>query len=78
MLRRASQSRLVERFYDKVGGGFFDTEAGTDDKQKLGALTIRRKPSRIPPTPAGNSVAATLLLRLQALNDRDDHAAKAA
>ena len=29
------------------------------------------------PTPVGNSVAATLLLRLQALNDRDDYAAKA-
>ena len=68
---------LVDRFYDKVGGGFFDTEACTDDKQKLGALTIRRKPLQDSPTPAGNSVAATLLLRLQALNDRDDYAAKA-
>jgi uncharacterized protein YyaL (SSP411 family) len=67
---------LVERFYDKVGGGFFDTEAASSDK-RIGALTIRRKPMQDSPTPAGNSVAATLLLRLQALNDRDDYAAKA-
>jgi uncharacterized protein YyaL (SSP411 family) len=67
---------LVERFYDEVGGGFFDTEAASNDK-RIGALTIRRKPMQDSPTPAGNSVAATLLLRLQALNDRDDYAAKA-
>lgn len=69
--------RLVERFYDSVGGGFFDTEALSEGEQRLGALTVRRKPLQDSPTPAGNSVAATLLLRLASLNDRDDYAAKA-
>jgi uncharacterized protein len=68
---------LIERFYDKVGGGFFDTEASGNGEEKLGALTVRRKPLQDSPTPAGNSVAATLLLRLEALNGRDDYAAKA-
>ncbi|QNI35288.1 thioredoxin domain-containing protein [Edaphobacter albus] len=69
--------RLVERFYDSVGGGFFDTEAPSDGEQRLGALAVRRKPLQDSPTPAGNSVAATLLLRLASLNDREDYAAKA-
>jgi uncharacterized protein YyaL (SSP411 family) len=68
---------LIERFYDKVGGGFFDTEAAGNGKEKLGALTVRRKPLQDSPTPAGNSIAATLLLRLEALNGRADYAAKA-
>jgi uncharacterized protein YyaL (SSP411 family) len=67
---------LIDRFYDSVGGGFFDTETG-DGSDKLGALSIRRKPLQDSPTPAGNSVAAMLLLRLEALNDRDEYAAKA-
>ncbi|RZU39562.1 thioredoxin domain-containing protein [Edaphobacter modestus] len=68
---------LVTRFYDNVGGGFFDTEMAAAGQQKLGALTVRRKPLQDSPTPAGNSIAATLLLRLAALNDRDDYTAKA-
>jgi len=67
---------LVNRFYDKVGGGFFDTEAAPEGQERLGALSVRRKPLQDSPTPAGNSVAATLLLRLEALNGRDDYAAK--
>ena len=67
---------LVGRFYDTVGGGFFDTEAASAGEERLGALTVRRKPLQDSPTPAGNSVAAMLLLRLEALNDRDDYAAK--
>jgi len=66
---------LIDRFYDKVGGGFFDAEAS--DEKKLGALSVRRKPLQDSPTPSGNSVAAALLLRLEALNGRDDYAAKA-
>ncbi|HMG03403.1 MAG TPA: thioredoxin domain-containing protein [Edaphobacter sp.] len=66
---------LIDRFYDKVGGGFFDAEAS--DQKKLGALSVRRKPLQDSPTPSGNSVAAALLLRLEALNGRDDYAAKA-
>lgn len=74
---QAIAEALVARFYDNVGGGFFDTETAGDGKEKLGALTVRRKPLQDSPTPAGNSVAATLLLRLEALNGRDDYAAKA-
>ncbi|WP_035349282.1 thioredoxin domain-containing protein [Edaphobacter aggregans] len=68
---------VVRRFYDPVGGGFFDTEAAAGGEQRLGALTVRRKPLQDSPTPAGNSVAATLLLRLEALNGREDDAVKA-
>lgn len=67
---------LTSRFYDTVGGGFFDTEA-RDGDVKLGALSVRRKPLQDSPTPAGNSVAAMLLLRLEALGNREDYAAKA-
>jgi uncharacterized protein YyaL (SSP411 family) len=68
---------LVKRFYDPVGGGFFDTEAAADGEQRLGALTVRRKPLQDTPTPAGNATAAALLLRLEALNGREDYAVKA-
>jgi uncharacterized protein YyaL (SSP411 family) len=67
--------RLVDRFYDRTGGAFFDSENTSDSK--LGALSVRRKPLQDSPTPAGNSVAAMLLVRLEALNQRDDYAAKA-
>ena len=67
----------VTRFYDPVGLGFFDTEVPADGEQRLGALAARRKPLQDSPTPAGNSVAAALLLRLEALNGREDYAVKA-
>ncbi|HTH52924.1 MAG TPA: thioredoxin domain-containing protein [Edaphobacter sp.] len=67
---------LIERFYDTVGGAFFDTESALGE-ERLGALAIRRKPLQDSPTPAGNSIAAALLLRLAALNDREDYLAKA-
>ncbi len=57
---------MVSRFYDVTGGGFFDTESRAD---ALGALSTRRKPLQDSPTPAGNAVAATVLLRLAALTD---------
>jgi uncharacterized protein YyaL (SSP411 family) len=68
---------VLNRFYDPVGGGFFDTEAAANGEQKLGALTVRRKPLQDTPTPAGNATAAALLLRLEALNGREDYAVKA-
>jgi uncharacterized protein YyaL (SSP411 family) len=65
----------LAKFYDTERGGFFDTDiAGAD---KLGALSTRRKPLQDAPTPAGNSVAAALLMRLHALTGRDDLRAKA-
>ncbi|MEO6909793.1 MAG: thioredoxin domain-containing protein, partial [Edaphobacter sp.] len=67
----------VTRFYDPVGCAFFDTEAPAEGEQRLGALVTRRKPLQDSPTPAGNPVAAALLLRLAALNGIEDYAVKA-
>ncbi len=61
----------------RLGGGFFDTEAVAKGERRLGALTTRRKPLQDSPTPAGNPVAAALLLRLEALNGREDYSVKA-
>jgi uncharacterized protein YyaL (SSP411 family) len=67
-------SRMVDGFYDRDGGGFFDTAfAG----ERLGALTARRKPLQDSPTPAGNPAAASALLRLYALNEREEFREKA-
>jgi hypothetical protein len=67
----------LERFYDTTGCGFFDTEAAAKGEVRLGALVTRRKPLQDSPTPAGNPVGAALLLRLEALNGREDYAVKA-
>ena len=68
---------LLDGFYDRESEGFFDTgqiatgqiaaEPGAGAQTPLGALSARRKPLQDAPTPAGNPVAATLLLRLHAL-----------
>jgi hypothetical protein len=57
---------MLMRFYDATGGGFFDTEL---DAAAIGALSARRKPLQDSPTPAGNAIAATVLLRLSALTN---------
>jgi uncharacterized protein YyaL (SSP411 family) len=49
---------------DAMSRGFFDTER---DQPTIGALSAQRKPLQDSPTPAGNGIAATLLLRLHAL-----------
>ncbi|HSY36216.1 MAG TPA: thioredoxin domain-containing protein [Acidobacteriaceae bacterium] len=61
---KAIADAMLGRFYDAVGGGFFDTEK---DAAAIGALSARRKPLQDSPTPAGNAVAAAVLLRLSAL-----------
>jgi uncharacterized protein YyaL (SSP411 family) len=66
----AIANAMIERFADKTGGGFFDTE--TTDSKPLGVLGARRKPLQDAPTPAGNSTAAAALLRLHALSGRED------
>jgi len=63
-LAKAIADAMLARFYDAVGGGFFDTEK---DEAAIGALSARRKPLQDSPTPAGNAVAAAVLLRLSAL-----------
>ena len=67
----ALAERLLQHFYDEMGGGFFDTEQGAPGEERIGALSARRKPLQDSPTPAGNAVAASLLLRLHALTDRE-------
>jgi uncharacterized protein YyaL (SSP411 family) len=67
----------LTRFYDAAGCGFFDTETAAEGEVRLGALVTRRKPLQDSPTPAGNSVGAALLLRLEALNGREDYSVKA-
>ena len=62
-------------FYDEERGGFFDTPLHSGEK--IGALSARRKPLQDSPTPAGNPVAAALLLRLEAVTGRDDFYEKA-
>jgi hypothetical protein len=69
---------MVERFYDKTGGGFFDTEQMVGRTEAaLGVLAARRKPLQDSPTPAGNPAAAAALLRLEALSGRADFREKA-
>jgi len=68
---------MLKRFYDPVGCAFFDIEVVENGEERLGALTTRRKPLQDSPTPAGNPMAAALLLRLEALNGREDYSVKA-
>jgi uncharacterized protein YyaL (SSP411 family) len=65
---------LLARFYDAEGGGFFDAEF---DAEAIGALSARRKPLQDSPTPSGNAVAATVLLRLHALTGEAVYEARA-
>jgi uncharacterized protein YyaL (SSP411 family) len=67
----------VERIYDREGGAFFDTEKAAEGERRLGALATRRKPLQDSPTPAGNPVAAMLLMRVAELTGRLDYAEKA-
>lgn len=57
---------MLAKFYDGVGSAFFDT--AKSDAPQLGALAASRKPLQDAPTPAGNSVAISALLRLEALS----------
>ncbi len=65
---------MLARFYDAAGGAFFDTER---DAAAIGALSVRRKPLQDSPTPAGNAVAAAVLLRLSALTGEALYEARA-
>lgn len=68
---------VLERFYDPDGGAFFDTERLLAGERSLGVLSARRKPLQDSPTPAGNPVAASLLMRLGDLSGRQDYTEKA-
>ena len=75
----AIAATLVKKFFDATGGGFFDTDLSQCDinSAPLGVLGARRKPLQDSPTPAANPTAATLLLRLEALNGRAEWREKA-
>jgi uncharacterized protein YyaL (SSP411 family) len=66
---RAIGDAMLAKFCDSEAGdamsrGFFDTEK---DAEAIGALSAQRKPLQDSPTPSGNAVAATLMLRLHGL-----------
>jgi len=70
---------MLARFCDSEDGdamsrGFFDTER---DPAAIGALVAQRKPLQDSPTPAGNAVAATLLLRLHELTGNELYRSRA-
>jgi len=67
----------LEHFYDTAGGAFFDTAKPVAGERRLGALVARRKPLQDSPPPAGNPMAAMLLMRLAELNGRLDYSEKA-
>jgi uncharacterized protein YyaL (SSP411 family) len=65
----------LRRFWDDNAGGFFDTARDLNDR--LGNLTMARKPFQDSPTPAGNSVAVIVLDRLASLAGRPEFREKA-
>ena len=73
----AIMKTALARFYDYAGEAFFDTESVADGERRLGALATRRKPLQDSPTPAGNSVAAALLIRLETLTGDASYGDKA-
>jgi len=75
---RQIADKMIERFYDFAGGGFFDTPSDHSSAVgTLGALSIRRKPFQDSPTPAGNTSAAIALLRLHAYTGEKSYRDKA-
>jgi uncharacterized protein YyaL (SSP411 family) len=70
--------KMVDRFFDSVSGGFFDTAGLADGTEKaLGVLGTQRKPFQDSPTPAGNSAAAIALMRLYAYTNQPSYREKA-
>jgi uncharacterized protein YyaL (SSP411 family) len=68
---------MIDFFYDRESGGFFDIRKAASAGQSLGVLGVPRKPFQDSPTPAGNSVAAVALLRLHAYTDDASYREKA-
>ena len=70
--------KMIDRMFDPVSGGFFDTANPAASEQKpMGVLGTRRKPFQDSPTPAGNSVAAIALLRLHSYTNQPAYREKA-
>jgi uncharacterized protein YyaL (SSP411 family) len=64
---------MIEMFYDRTAGAFYDAAAPEAGTTPLGALSARRKPLQDSPTPAGNPTAASVLLRLEALSGHGEY-----
>jgi uncharacterized protein YyaL (SSP411 family) len=64
---------MIDRFYDRTAGAFYDAASPEQGTAPLGALGARRKPLQDTPTPAGNPTAASALLRLEALNGKQEY-----
>jgi uncharacterized protein YyaL (SSP411 family) len=70
--------KMLDRMFDPLSGGFFDTASPADGgKKPMGVLGTRRKPFQDSPTPAGNSVAAIALLRLHSYTNQSGYREKA-
>lgn len=69
---RAIADYMVQFFFDSTAGGFFDTEQ-RGAKTNLGVLGTRRKPFQDSPTPAGNSVAASVMSRLYSYTNHETY-----
>jgi uncharacterized protein len=69
---------MVQKFFDPVSGGFFDTEVNDPEgAPSLGVLSARRKPFQDAPTPAGNAAAAIALLRMHGYTNDESYREKA-
>jgi uncharacterized protein len=69
--------QMIERFFDPVSGGFFDSSLSKLKGTALGALSAPRKPVQDSPTPAGNPAAAIALLRMHSYTNDQDYYEKA-
>jgi uncharacterized protein YyaL (SSP411 family) len=75
---RRIADKMVDRMFDPVSGGFFDTASPAEGTEKpMGVLGTRRKPFQDSPTPAGNSVATIALLRLHSYTNQSSYREKA-
>jgi uncharacterized protein YyaL (SSP411 family) len=74
--RQAQQitNKMIEKFYDADSGGFLDS---APKPGAPGVLATPRKPFQDSPTPAGNPVAAIVLLRMHGYTGEDSYGEKA-
>jgi uncharacterized protein len=74
--RNAQQitNRMIEKFYDADSGGFLDSAPYPGAP---GVLATPRKPFQDSPTPAGNPVAAIVLLRMHGYTGEDSYRERA-
>ncbi len=63
---------MIAHFYDPAAGAFYDSPAPASGAA-LGALSARRKPLQDSPTPAGNPIGASALLRLGLLSGKEKY-----